>query len=287
MATKKKNHTVTRGYLAGWRSTGPTGAEGLWRFDLTTREVTFAPSLKASFAISRGIYAPRNIEGRRDDRFENWIAESEDDLCKFARNYSDANPVRLKPKVVLKAVNAMVSMGYRSEHAVRTLESIFSERDPELDAEALRLVVLNQLYRAAQDRMSFFRAGTIRVLVGVDGPLLTNDQPFWDMTPQDEARPTGIFPLSPSCLVILFPSDVPPDGGFRVVVQRARDSGGIVEFARSCAMRMARRWVVCPDEIEAEAVAAYLTPDRIVECASTDRMRLLSLSEQRTLFPIG
>lgn len=286
MAAKKKNHTVTRGYLAGWQAVDQKGVKGLWYFDLMAQEIAFAPSLNAHFAISKGIYSPRNVEGRRDDRFENWIAESEDDLCRFARNYTSAKPVRTKPGVVLKAINAIVSMGYRSEHAIHSLGTIFSQEKPELDDETRTLLVLNHLYAVAHDRMKFFRAGTIRVLCGVDKPLLTNDQPFWDMTPQDETRPLGFFPLSPSCLMLLAPFEVPPGGGFRVVIQRAADCEELVSFARSGAMRMARKWVVCPSQSEALKVAEYLTPERILETTSTDKLRLFPLAEDRTLFPI-
>jgi len=43
MAAKKKNHTVTRGYLTGWKAAGPEGRNGLWYFDLEKGEVFILP----------------------------------------------------------------------------------------------------------------------------------------------------------------------------------------------------------------------------------------------------
>lgn len=154
-----------------------------------------------------------------------------------------------------------------------------------MDDDLLKLTVLNHLYNSAQDRMRFFRTGTLSVLRGVGTPLLTNDQPFWDLTPQNEAQPLGVFPLSPSCLMLLSPAAKHSDDGFQVVIRPARDCSEIVDFARLAAMRMARRWVVCPSESEARGVAAYLTEERIAEAAENDRLRLIPLTEARTLFP--
>jgi len=286
MAAKKKNHTVTRGYLTGWKAAGPEGRNGLWYFDLEKGEVAFSSSLNAPFAISKYLYSPKNIDGIRDDRFENWISESESDLCSFVRNYSSAKPVRSNPKVVLNAINSAICMGYRSEYTVKTLEAELLKQNPDIDIGILKLTVLNDLYETAHERMRFFRDGTILVLRGISSPLLTNDQPFWDMTPQDEAHPIGMFTLSPNCLMLLSPNHKQPDCGFKVVFRPARECSELVDFARLAAMRMARKWVVCSSEREARDVAAYLTEERIAEAASTDRLRPMPYTEARTLFPI-
>jgi len=68
MGTKVKNHTVTRGYLAGWKDIDGTGKVGLWYFDIASREVVYSPSVNASFAVTKAIYAPK-FNGRRDVPF--------------------------------------------------------------------------------------------------------------------------------------------------------------------------------------------------------------------------
>lgn len=286
MTIKRKNHVVTRGYLTGWKFIDGQQKVGIWYFDVASRSVMFSEGLKASFAISKDLYSPVYINGLRDDRFENWLAESEGDLCEFARSFSGKRVPHLKRRATERALASIVSAGYRSELSVRAVESQIQLQDPLLSAEQVRLRALNNIYAGAQDRISFFRTGTIVILRNVQNPLRTNDQPFWDMTPRDETFPLGVFALSPTCLMAFSPSIAPAVGNLEIIVKDAAGHESMVEFARLAAMRMARTWVVCANKADAEEVANYLTPQVIEEVKATDKVRVLTMNEIRGLFSV-
>lgn len=286
MPIKRNNHVVTRGYLEGWSSTDDEQRIGIWYFDIPARAVRFSPGLKASFAINRDLYAPVYADGQRDDRFENWLAENEGALCDLARAQAASGKRGPKSRVVYRALESIVSSGYRSAYAVRELELIFKAQDSDLTDEEARLAVLNSIYAVTHDRMRFFKSGRVVILRNMPIRLFTNDQPFWDLTPQAEHKPMAFFALAPRCLMLFAPDRDGREGRFSVEVRDGSDKAELAELVRLCAMRMARDWVVCPNKSEAEAVAAYLTEDIIAEVRSTDRARLFEVTELRSLFQI-
>lgn len=286
MSLKRNNHVVTRGYLAGWSSIDDKQRVGIWYFDIPARAVRFSPGLKASFAISRDLYAPVYTDGQRDDRFENWLAENEGALCDLARAQEASGKRGPKPRVVYRALESIVSSGYRSAHAVRELEVILKAQHPNLTNEEARLEVLNSIYAVSHDRMRFFKSGRIVILRNTPTRLLTNDQPFWDLTPQAEHSPMAFFALAPRCLMVFAPDRDGRQGRFSVEVRDGSDKADLADLVRRCAMRMARDWVVCPNKSEADAVATYLTEDVIADVRSTDRARLFETQEPRSLFQI-
>lgn len=284
---KLKNHTVTRGYLAGWKSTGEQGKSGIWYFDLATRKAIFSPSLKAPFAVRKGIYAPQYTAGQRDDRLENWFAESESELCEFARKYSNGRPARVKAKFIKKALSACISMGNRSEYSIQEVENLVAVQNPTFSPDDVRLRALNNCYALAHTNIERFTRGTILILQNVSKPLLTNDQPFWDMSPRAGDFPTACFALTPTTLMIFCPAHEPKAGELQIIVRDGEGYETSVNFARTAAMRMARGWVVCPSGEEANKLAAYLTEETIREAASTDRHLYIEIEgDARTLFQL-
>jgi len=286
MGVKVKNHIVTRGYLSNWKSIDSNGKSGLWYFDMSDKAVKFSPSLKAPFAIVKGIYSPKYVGGQRDDRLENWFSESESELCDFVRNYRTGKPRQWKAKAIQRALAGIVSLGYRSEHSVASLEDHYRNLFPGKSSDEIRLLALNNLYNIAHNQIAFFSRGTAVIVEDHNILLSTNDQPFWDMTPQNEAVPTAFFPISPTRTMFFAPGIQPRAGDMQIAFKRGPDFEFITKFAHLAAMRMARNWVVCPGKREAEQVKSYLTDEVIAETRSTDRIRRIEVSDLRHLFSL-
>lgn len=284
---KLKNHTVTRGYLASWKSADEHGKTGIWYFDVAKRETVFSPSLKAKFAVNHSIYAPRYIDGQRDDRLENWFSESESELCEFARNHSTILPTKIKYKLIKRVISACVTLGYRSMYSIKEIERLIAIEFPTLSPDKVSLLSLNNCYNLAQANIARFLHGTILILQNVKKPLLTNDQPFWDMSPRSEDYPIACFALTPTTLMVFCPAQPPVAGDLQLIVRDEAADDILVDFARKAAMRMARGWVVCPSKEEANGVAAYLTVETIREAASTDRTLVFEVEgSARKLFQL-
>ena len=286
MRTKINNHTVTRGYLANWKGVGESGETGIWYYDILHKEVCFSPTLKASFAISPGIYAPKYIGNDRDDRLENWFAESESHLCEFTRNYGVGKPKRWKVNRIKRAISAIVAHGSRGEYSVQAMEQHIKGQMPHLTNEELRLATLDNLYNACIERAQYFLRGSAIIIENDGADFCTNDQPFWDMSPRSEQSPMAVFPLSPKRFIVLAPNLTPKLGDMQIIFKSGAEFRSITEFTRTGALRMARRWVVCGSKGEAEKARSYLTDEVIAEAWSTDNVRFLSVDDRHRLFSL-
>lgn len=283
MGKKLDNHTVTRGYLEGWKHVGDTGAVGLWYFDIASRQVKYSPSANASFAKVKALYVPR-INGRRDDRLENWFASSESQLCDFVRDFRRQSPRNWKPNRVHKALSAIVTLGYRGEYALRRVEHHLEAEMPGIGREEVTIAALNNLYNIAQNRIDYFTSGTA-LMLDWDAPvLMTNDQPFWDMSPRSVTNPMGVFPLSPTRLMVFMPNEKPASGDLQIMHKKGDQFTVALEFARNGAMRMARKWVVCSSEAEANLVKDYLTEEVLEEVTATDMIRAILTEKDHRFF---
>lgn len=286
MNIKRKNHTVTRGYLANWKGADGNANTGIWYYDIASKAVKFSPGVKAPFAIRTDIYAPIYIDTNRDDRLENWLAESESQLCEFTRNFGSSRPKRVKPRLIKKALESIVGSSLRSEFSIEKTENYFRGMFPLESAENIKLRALNNLYSASHNLASEFIGG-LAMIVEVDTPTFaTNDQPFWNMSPRTGNTPMAVFPLSPKKLLVLLPSQPIAGGDMHFQFVKGDDVPAIVEFGKLGALRMARRWVVCSSQSEAEAAATYLTDEVIEEAWATDRLLAYNAESQRQIFSI-
>lgn len=232
MGTKVKNHIVTRGYIANWKSQNEEEKTGIWYFDIEKKEVIFSPSLKASFAIAKYIYAPKYINDRRDDRLENWFSQFESELCDFVRDQKKESTRKWTSKALKRALSGIISLGYRSEYTVNSVESHIKSKMNLQDDLEIKIHTLNNLYNFIQDRIKFFTSGTAFIIEEENPIFLTGDQPFGDMTPLDPNYPTAVFPLSPTRVMVFSPSVKPQNGDFQIAVAKADKFRHITAFAR-------------------------------------------------------
>jgi len=235
--------------------------------------------------VRNDIYAPIYIGSDRDDRLENWLAESESQLCDFSRNFSTSKPRRMKPRAIKKALQSIVGASLRSQFSIERTELYFQTQYPSEHSDVIKLRTLNNLYSAAHRLADAFIGGAA-MIVEVDNPTFgTNDQPFWDMSPRTD-EPVAIFPLSPTRLLVLLPNQPISGGDMQFRFVKGDEVPAIVEFGKVGALRMARRWVVCSSEAEAESAANYLTDEAIAEAWSTDRILGYNGEVGRQLFSI-
>jgi hypothetical protein len=106
------------------------------------------------------------------------------------------------------------------------------------------------------------------------------------MSPRSSDNPTGIFPLSPTRLLVLLPHQKPVAGDMEFRIIKGRDVPTIVDFGKLAALRMARRWVVCSSQEEADKAASYLTDEVIEEAWATDRLLGFENVDRRSLFSL-
>ena len=285
MNIKHKNHTVTRGYLANWKATDSKGKSGIWYYDVNSRKVEYSEGLKAGFAVKNDIYVPVYIDGVRDDRLENWFSDVESQLCDFTRDFGRGTHKRWKPNALKKALMGIVSSSIRGDFSVTSMEDDYRRRFPDTPDDRLRLHVLNNLYSTAHYKADQFLRGTFIIVEAEKPTFMTNDQPFLDMSPRS-LEPFAVFPLSPTRVLALHPSQLPPAGDMQFPLVKASDAPAIVDFARKASMRTARRWVVCSSEQDAREVGLYLTDDVLDEVRATDRMLYAEDKDPRWLFTV-
>lgn len=283
---KLRNHVVTRGYLTNWLSRNSSGDQGIWYFDLPEGKVKFSPGKKASFAIKKSIYAPLYAGPEPDDRLENWFAEYEGDMCEFIRTWSTGALPRIDAKRLERALIGCISLGYRSDYGLEEIERMVAVSQPEYTPHEARLAALNNCYSMVHGAAKRFTRGMSWLIHGITPALRTNDQPFLDMSPTSPDLRFATFPLTPTSLIIFFPDEAPPAGDFGVRTMTYDPKlPAMADFVRLAAMRTARRWVVCQSRKDADAVASYLTEERIAEMRSSDRPLLVE-AEARNLFKI-
>ena len=189
-------------------------------------------------------------------------------------------------KAMYKALSGIVSLGYRGEYALRIVEQHLAAGMPAATKEEVTLAALNNLFTTAQDRIEFFLKGTALLLEWDEPMFATNDTPFWDLTPISPAEPIGLFPLSPSRLMVFLPNQLRTPGQFRIIHRKGAEFQVAADFARDAAMRMARKWVVCSSEEEANRVKEYLTRELLDEVLATDRLRFIEVAKEHLIFDI-
>lgn len=280
---RRNNHTVTRGYIANWRG-AKNGKTGIWYFDIHSRSIVFSQGERAPFAVTKDIYAPIGKTGARDDRLERWFSRSESQLCEFTREFRTDGNKNWKPAKIELALESIVSMGNRGDYAVAGIDQFFREAYPHESDDQIRVRTLDNIYMTTKSKTAFFRQGMALILNSDEPVFMTNDQPFWDMTPQNVLEPIAVFPLSPTRALVLAPHQRQSPGEMRFGTLNAKDVPAIMNFAKSAAMRMARRWVVCASEEQAKVVADYLTDEVIAEAWQTDRLLKMPADHSDRLF---
>lgn len=280
---RRKNHTVTRGYIANWKSK-KGDQTGIWYYDIRDKKIKFSMGQQASFAITKDIYAPVNAKGVRDDRLEKWFSRSESQMCDFAKTFGTSPQRKWKFNAVKKALESIVSMGNRGDFAIANIDAFYREQYPAESDDQIRIRTLDNVYSTTLQKTEFFRQGTAVIVTSEDQIFMTNDQPFWDMSPRTGDEPFAIFTLSPNRALVLVPFANWKPGQMRFEIRPLGQMPSVERFARLAAMRMARRWVVCPNQEAAQMVASYLTDEVIAEAWATDRLIAIEKTNSDMLF---
>ena len=285
---KKKNHTVTRGFLNNWSVVDPkSNNKVIWYFDILKQEIA-SSGKKASFAISDYIYVPETRAGMRNEVLENWFAETEGDFCDFSRLASFGPPNRrLSQKYIGNVLKCFIGLSFRSFYQLRRIREEIAQLHPEMEAITLELEVLNNCYGQITTFFEMARMLRITVYYGVQQALITQDQSCINLCLRDPPIYKMFMALSPSCVLVAELDDaIGMTQNFVLNWEQANSNHVFFREFNKNMLTTAREWVVFPNHEAAQTYASYLSAELVEQRTRIDAARHYLGVDSERIFPI-
>lgn len=277
--TTKKTHEVTQALLRFWQSKHD-GRDGFWVFDIERQILRFASGQQAlSFAAENYLYIPK-IEGKRQEDAEKWLADIEAAMISLIRRIETQDFLKgVHGRDLLKTLEALVSLAYRSGYQIKTLiaemlkDEFLKEHFGVSTEDDAHIAVVENMVNVISLQAEKYFAGTNQVLFDLSLPLLVCESPFFDMDMRGQG--TAIGPITPNAAFLLDGNnqqDV-PNLSFH---QATGDSSGLSTSINSFTIKRARKWIVATTKNQLESIIGELNPEKIAERIEKDRLVFLS-----------
>lgn len=280
MTAYRKNHQVTRGYLANW-SCIHNGSRCIWYIDVESQTIRFSQGEAAGFAVSDWLYVPELAAGTRNPALENWFGIYEKELCQLARLSKYGRPSQIfSADFEEKAIKGCINLGFRSKYKVfKTMEHIRKNR-PDFTEERIIVASLQMLYNGMISLFEILKNSVFTIIYNLPVKLLSEETPFHTNMLQSGKILSVAMALSPTALLFGLPiNDAPKNRnlltGFRL---NWLDGSSIVEassiYNRSSILG-ARQWLVCSSKQEADFVIHEFSKEKLAKRTSKDVVGIL------------
>ncbi|MEQ1564788.1 MAG: DUF4238 domain-containing protein [Myxococcota bacterium] len=280
MGAKRNNHEVARSFLRRWRHPVPDTTDKLWALDVRTSTIE-ERSLEATFAIGRFIYVPR-VNGKRDDRMEDWFGEAEQALSEFLERVDGGRLDQIDPKQHTRIVFALAGLAVRSEYEVRRLQAAVAEREDLRsgmalatdDEDSIHLAVVDNLINHVTMIAESLAGRTLQVALDCDDEPLVCDRP----AVYSPKLATLLVPLGPRSFCVI---DGRAQLGPAAMTFPGRGrTAELVQQLNRWTVERARRWVVAATRPQLETIRQAYTPELLARREAADAITVTPVSEE-------
>jgi hypothetical protein len=280
---KRKNHQVTRGYLANWSCKDDKNTKCIWYINIEKQKVLCSQGEAAGFAVSDWLYVPKLISGNRDPVLENWFAGYERDLCKLARISRYGRPkMRVSATSEENAIKGCINLGFRSKYSLDGIASHYRTQRPELSEEQTVLAALQTLHNASVSFFEIFRKTVFTVAYNLPVKLVLDEDPF-HISRLESGKILGVqMALSPTSLMFGLPDTkyINEDRLFKGFKINWLDGAGFPDLSNKynrTSINGARQWLVCSSKEQAQNILPDLSTEKVAKRALKDRVFNLPL----------
>lgn len=294
MSEKVFNHEVTAGLLRGWCSKDAHGKEGLWHWDLSSKnsKPTFEEGKKAKFAGVDFLYVGENKEQPLRVDIEDGLATHENHLVRFTQKLWDRSIANDEQGVAMaqRALSGILGFDNRGAWNITELSRQFNLHDEQ------RLKFIEEQFTAV---MNSFSHWDFVFFKDTSAPLLICDAPLFDLrlgakTLPKMSRNIVIMPLGPRAAVLGTKSNregspkEPKNSHWtesinckaldiQISISEAALTPQMTNCLNNFTLHRARRWIAATTENQLSTHAAFLQPDKLQQRIKKDSMIMTNL----------